>query len=238
MPVLRCFLVFLLLVNVFPLLAQSSNSILVNAGEDVTKVIPQKEQLLYPEFQDGQLIYPQGKRSEVLKLNYNILVGAMKFIDYKGDTLFIAEDSNIFKYVQIGSDLYFHDYIEGYFEILTREGDIKLMVQVGWEIARREAVVNNGYGNSSSVGSSEYTSRRSTINTFVQNENTLFTKDISWFLLGPKDKIYKAIRIGFLKAFSDHRKEIKEFLNDNSIDFQSTQDLKTLLAFCQGLSSS
>lgn len=214
-----------------------AQSIMVNAGDDVSKVIPRKEQLRYPEFRDGQCVYPQGKRSEVLKLNYNMLVGAMQFIDPKGDTLFIAEDSNIFRYVQIQRDLYYHDYIQGYFEILTREAPIKLLSQLNWRIVRKESVVNNGYGNSSSVSTTEYSSRRSDINTLVQNENSLFTKEQRFFLLGKKDKLYKATKSGFIKVFSDYKKEIKLHFDEREIDFQSEEDLRRLLEYCNTLAA-
>ena len=41
---------------------QPTNTILVKAGEDATKVIPRNLQYHYPEFQDGRLIYPQNKK--------------------------------------------------------------------------------------------------------------------------------------------------------------------------------
>jgi len=212
-----------------------AQSIMVNAGDDVSKVIPRKEQLRYPEFQDGMCVYPQGKRSGVLKLNYNMLVGAMEFIDPKGDTLFIAEDSNIFRYVQIQRDLYYHDYIQGYFEILTRDASIKLLSQLNWRIVRKESVVNNGYGNSSSVSNTEYSARRSDINTLVQNENSLFTKEQRFFLLGKKDKIYKATKSGFIKVFSEHKKEIRLYFDEEDIDFLNEEDLRRVLEYCNTL---
>ena len=220
-----------------PWVSAQSNAVLVKAGDDVSKTIPKKEQLRYPEFQDGQLVYPQGKRSNVIKLNYNLLVGAMQFIDHKGDTLFIPEDSNIFKYVQINRDLYYHDFMQGYFEILTREDPIKLLGQTKWRIVRKEAVVNNGYGNSSSVSNTEYSSRRSDVNTFVQNENSLFKKELYYFLLGRKDKIYKANKAGFVKAFAEYKKQVRLFFADEEIDFQNEGDLKKLLEFCNTLDS-
>jgi hypothetical protein len=217
-------------------LCQTPGTILVKAGEDATKVIPMKEQYRYPTFLPGRLIYPQNKKSELLRLNYNQLHGAMQFIDPKGDTLFIAEDSNIFKYVQVGNDLYYHDFREGYFEMLTKEGSVKLLSRYRWKIIRKEIVVDNGYGTSASVANTEYSARRSEeINNFVQNENTLFGKDWTFFLLGNKDKLYKATKSGFLKVFSDHKTEIQLYLKEQNTDFNNEADVRALLEFCLNL---
>jgi hypothetical protein len=120
----------------------------------------------------------------------------------------------------------------------TREGPVKLLSQLKWKVVRKEAVINNGYGSSASVGSTEYTSRRSDINTFVQNENSLFGKDLSYFLLGNKDKIYKATKVGFIKAFADHKKKLKTYFSEETIDFRNTEHLKALLEFCNEFNNS
>src|SRR5688572_18087789 len=140
--------------------SQTNNTILVKAGQDPVKVIPWKERYRYSEFLDGTFYDPQHKKSQMLKLNYNIFFNAMQFINVDGDTLFVDEASNMFKYVQINADLYYHDFRAGYFEILTLEPSIKLLAQLKWKVIRKEIVVNNGYGTISSVSGTEYSSRR------------------------------------------------------------------------------
>lgn len=213
-----------------------SQSVLVKAGQDYTKAIPRSDRYRYKDFMNGQLHYPQGKKSQVLRLNYNIIFAAVQFIDSNGDTLFIAEDSNIFKYVSINNDLFFHDFQFGYFEILTREPQIKLMSQVKWNIARKDVMIENGYGSSLSLSNSDYsTIRVSGANNFIQNENTLFEKEDAYFLLDKKQRIHKATKSSFIKIFQDYKGEIQSFLKDNDIDFSDKDDLRTLLEFCNAL---
>lgn len=213
-----------------------SQSVLVKAGQDYTKAIPRSDRYRYKDFMNGQLHYPQGKKSQVLRLNYNIIFAAVQFIDSNGDTLFIAEDSNIFKYVSINNDLFFHDFQFGYFEILTREPQIKLMSQVKWNIARKDVMIENGYGSSLSLSNSDYsTIRVSGANNFIQNENTLFEKEDAYFLLDRKQRIHKATKSSFIKIFQDYKGEIQSFLKDNDIDFSDKDDLRTLLEFCNAL---
>ncbi len=218
--------------------SQTYNTILVKAGEDPVKVIPWKERYRYPEFLEGSFYDPQVKRSQILKLNYNIFFNAVQFINSDGDTLFVDENSNMFKYVQISGDLYYHDFRAGYFEILTLEPSVKLLAQLKWKVIRKEIVVNNGYGSISSVSGTEYSSRRAgDIGNFVQNENALLGKDLSYFLLGKKDKLYKANKAGFIKAFSNHKQQIQLYLKEQDIDFLKETDLKKLLEFCNDLKS-
>jgi hypothetical protein len=216
--------------------AQPPGAILVKAGEDFRGVIPRTERYRYPQFQEGVLFYPQSTRSEIMKMNYDLVVGAMQFLDEKGDTLFIAEDSNIFKYIKIQKDLYYHDFLLGYFEMGTREGLVKLLIQNKWKVLRREPVVNNGYSSSASIATTEYSLRRSDINTFVQNENILYTKELYYFLLGKRDKIYKANKAGFVKAFSDHRRQVKQYIGNHDIDFRKEEDIRQALIHFNGLS--
>lgn len=213
-----------------------SQSVLVKAGQDYTKAIPRSDRYRYKDFMNGQLHYPQGKKSQVLRLNYNIIFAAVQFIDSNGDTLFIAEDSNIFKYVSINNDLFFHDFQFGYFEILTREPQIKLMSQIKWNIARKDVMIENGYGSSLSLSNSDYsTIRVSGANNFIQNENTLFEKQDAYFLLDKKQRIHKATKSSFIKIFQDYKGEIQSFLKNNDIDFSDKDDLRTLLEFCNAL---
>jgi hypothetical protein len=213
-----------------------SQTILVKAGQDYTKTIPLKDRYLYKDFQNGQLHYPQGKKSPVLKLNYNVIFAAVQFIDYNGDTLFIAEESNIFKYVNIDKNLFFHDFQQGYFEIMTKEPQIKLVSQLKWNIIRKDVMIDNGYGSSLSVSNSDYsTIRVSGANNFIQNENTHFEKEISYYLLDKKHKVYKATKSNFIKVFHNHKGDIQVFLKNNNVNFSNEEDLKKLLDYCNAL---
>ena len=218
------------------MLSAFSQTILVKAGQDYTKTIPKSDQYLYQEFMDGQLHYPQGKKSTVLKLNYNVIFAAVQFIDSNGDTLFIAEDSNIFKYVSIKNNLFFHDYQQGYFEILTKEPAVKLVSQLKWNIIRKDVMINNGYGPSLSMSNSDYsTVRMSGANNFIQNDNTYFEKETSYYFLDKKYRIHKATKNNVLKIFQDHKDDVQLFLKNNTVDFSSQEDLKRLLDFCNML---
>jgi hypothetical protein len=209
---------------------------MVGAGENANVVIPFSDKYLFSEFRPGQLYYPQGKRSEVLMMNYNMVMDAMQFIDSKGDTMYIAEDSNIFRYVQIEQTLFYHKFGEGYFIVVTREDPIKLLSQNKWNVLRREAMVNNGYGTSASMNNaSAYTARRSDDNTFVQNENTLFGKQETYFFLGPKEMLYNANRSGLVKSYPDLRKEIKKYVQAHDIDYRNEEHLRQALTHFNGL---
>ncbi|MBK5272449.1 MAG: hypothetical protein JJE22_15700, partial [Bacteroidia bacterium] len=70
--------------------AQTITTIRVKAGEDFTAVY--KQMYRFPQFTYGK-VYFVNKDSAVGRLNYNMLMGKMQFIDKRGDTLVLSEDN-------------------------------------------------------------------------------------------------------------------------------------------------
>jgi hypothetical protein len=223
----------------FPFLSHGQDSTyLVKAGQHPAGVIPDSARFLYPQFRKGVLFFPKGVRSEVMLLNYDLLYSTMQLINSEGDTLALDESANIAEFVRIESDLYFRDMKEGYFLILTKDLQVRLMVRIRLTIFRRENVVNNGYGISTQESNSSRSARRSPDNgTILQYENVYFRKDYDYYLLGAKNKIYKANKSSINRLFPDNKQEINNYLSEGKCDFNSEHDLKQLITFCNGLSS-
>jgi len=216
--------------------SQSDGHVLVRAGQDAGKIIPYHEQYVYKDFRQGQLYYPNSKRSETMKLNYNLLSENIAFINSAGDTLMMKKDENIFKYVRIGGDLYHHDLVEGYFLLVTREPKVQLAVKRSWKVLRGDPVVNNGYGTVSAAAGTYTAIRSYETNAFVVHEDHIYRKDEDYFLITYDDRLFKANKGGFTKLFQDYREEIRDYLRENVIDFGKQEDLKKLLDYCLNLS--
>jgi hypothetical protein len=222
----------------FASFSQAPETYLVKAGEQPDKVIPSKDQYMYPEFLKGLLYFPQGKKSGVLLLDFNLLYSTVDFIDTNGDTLSIDEDANITEYVRIQSDLFFHDYKKGYFLMLTKREPVKLVVTKAWKIVRRDRVTNNGYGIGTGGSTSDWSSRRSPDNMHTNpNQNVVYHKETDYFLLAEKNKIYRATKSHLMKIFPDNKKKIQAYLEEHEVDFAKEEDLKPLIEFCDGLNS-
>jgi len=214
--------------------AQTTEEFMVRTGQEASEVIPRSKHFYYSGFQEGQVFYPQGKRSDVLLLNYNTLMEVMQYIDQKGDTMFIPEESNIFKYVRIGKDLFYHNFREGYFNLKTREENYNLATRTRWKIERRDMMVYNGYG-MSTVSPGSTLSERRVGESVVSNQDVAYRTEVQYYVIGPKDLVFHATRTGFLKVFRDNKEEVINFMRDHSTDFDNEASLKELVVFTNGL---
>lgn len=90
----------------------------------------------FPEFQDAYLVTPDGKRSQTLKMNFNLFSGLPQFIDPHGDTLFL--DDNLASYIYFNDLTYFNNFRKGYFEIALNSMPVRLGVQREWRLVKRK----------------------------------------------------------------------------------------------------
>lgn len=227
---------FLLLACFLPciLLAQGTEKYLVRTGQEPSEVIPRVLHFYYPEFQQGQVFYPQGKRSDVMLLNYNTLLEVMQYIDHNGDTLYIPEESNIFKYVRIGKDIFYHHFKEGYFNLHTRYDHYNLATRTRWKIERRDMLVYNGYG-ISSVSPGSTLSERRVDDSVVPNQDVSYVTERQFYVVGPRDAVFRASRSGFLKAFSGNKEDVQAFMRDHNTNFDDEASLLELIVYANGL---
>lgn len=215
-------------------LAQATEEFMVRTGQEAAEVIPRVKHFYYPDFREGQVFYPQGKRSDVLLLNYNTLLEVMQYIDQSGDTLYIPEESNIFRYVRIGKDLFYHHFREGYFNLQTREEKYNLATRTRWKIERRDMMVYNGYG-MSTVSPGSTVSTRRVGESVVTNQDMAYRTETQFYIIGPRDAVFHATRAGVLKAFNDHKEEIIGYLRDNRTNFDDAQSLTALVQYANTL---
>lgn len=99
----------------------------VKDGPDLTKMLPNHQKYQYPEFIPGQVIYATGQ-SATARLNYNLLLGEMQFIQPAGDTLSLAAEYTI-KYIAIQTDTFYYAPKNGYLRVTAYYHPVKLAVK-------------------------------------------------------------------------------------------------------------
>ena len=215
---------------------QKPREVTIRPGQTASSAFPIKDKYRYPNFHDGFLITPEGKKSQPLKLNFNVFSGLPQFINEKGDTLFL--DEHIAKYVQIKETTYLHNSSKDYYELILNTVPIRLAIEREWRIARVETVYDGSRGGKESISFSRDTQNAvysPTLGRMVRNENTVFERDSSYFFIDAKEKIYKANESNLLRLFADHKKQINDRLSQESIDFKKEEELKKLFQFCLSL---
>ncbi len=185
--------------------------------EAIDDAIPVGEKYEYENFHDGVLIYKSGNQSHVVKMNYHQLYGEMKFLDERGDTLFIANTDSI-AFVRIGQTLYLHTSSNEYLKIISGNNQIKLCSVKKLKLNEGYAV-SNGYVNE-------------------PGEYKVSTKE-NFYLVG-KETRFEATKSGFHLAFPKFKQQIEGYLQQMArqrtpIKFYKEEDLTPLLTFCSSL---
>jgi hypothetical protein len=202
------------------LYAQRTNYYTLPAFTDVSKVPWRQSVYRFPEFQKGKITYTQGFVLDYeFDLNYNIYYEKMDFIHSSGDTLSITNTREI-KSIQVGNKSFFHDYNTGYYEVL---------VALPLALAFRNQFVLEGveYSNGQMASRSGADVRGIAI-----NQDRIYKKGFSYFFIDQNNEVHKATRASLLNLFPDYSTEIKSYLLEHPIDFESQEDLIALTSYC------
>lgn len=208
-------------------LAQSQKTYTIKPGENIYDVLFSQDIYSYPDFTTGTVIFRDG-RSVNSRLNYNILVGSIQFIDGKGDTLSLAEENTI-RYVVINKDSFCYD--NGYIKLVADHSPVKLGKKIFFEEFEQKP---GSYGLSS--GATAAVTLTSILERRQYDLNTkqeLVLRKNSEYVFGNKNEFLVAEKKNLLKLFPKYKNEITAYLNNNPINFKKEEDLLRLATFLQ-----
>jgi hypothetical protein len=231
MKVILIFIFSLFLLS-FALTAQEQKTITIKAGTRIIDYFPFIEQYRYPEFLDGKVLFKNSTFTAV-KLNYNILLGEMQFIQKK-DTLSIANVKDI-DYVEIARDTFYYD--NGYLEVLTGHDPVIMTVKqyVKFLDVKREAA----YGTSSIAAIDSYSSMfgasGTTVHKLILKEDIVLSRNTDYYIGSKKNSFFPYRKKNLLKFFPQYKTIIESYLKKNRVDFKAKDDLFRLTAFLQGI---
>ena len=226
------FLSAILITSFFSLLhAQVYEKKTVHAGESLSDL----SYYLFPSFKDAEVKFKKGGELSA-KMNFNLLICQMQFIDPHGDTLNIAKPQDIYV-IDFDSSSFFYD--KGYCEILETCDSIELAVlrKVTYEPIKIGAL---GLRNHSGTGTENYTSflNNASEKQLTVNEDIDIEKETTFFLIPNNKEMIKATKPGFLKVFPQSSQFIQTYIKENKPVFNKESDLKKLFVFCKSLASS
>lgn len=206
----------------------------VKAGTSVAEVLSDEEIYRYPSFMDGHVMYKNGSFINS-RLNYNIVLGEMQFINGKGDTMVIANSADIYRVVFDTGTFYVN---EGYLEVLVGDSNIMLLAK---NYVKLMDVRNQGaYGTSNSSGAVDnYTSISAGNNTSTMNlkvsQDMVYTFTSDYFFKSGNSEFIPARRNSILRLYPDTENEIKSFIKENNVNFSDVNDLIKLTGFLMNI---
>ncbi len=223
------FLLFLL--NSLGLWAQDSTVVNIRAGSSYKDVLNSGEILLYPQFLTGSVFFRDGTKS-IATLNYNSFTDQMLFIDYKKDTLAVADEMTI-SYISIAEDTFYYN--EGYLKLVTSNSLIKLAERQAWEqIDIRKVGSHDRPATTFAVASySSLTDWFGSTKSLILNEDLVIRKRAIYFFGDKYDHFMRADKKNLLAVFSRQERIILNYLKTNKTRFDSRSDLIALTRFLQ-----
>ena len=183
---------------------------------------------LFPSFAESSVHFKNGGDLSA-KMNYNLLLCQIEFINPKGDTLDLAKTEEIDS-VRINGSVFF--YKDGCFEIAPGGDSVRLVVLRN---ASFEPMKIGAMGIASHSGGIEsFTSiiAENGVKELVINEDFSITKKTTYFFMLPNGDMQIASKSFLLKTFPSKKKDIEHYIKSNKVNFNRQPDLVKLLKFC------
>jgi hypothetical protein len=216
--------------------AQTSGSktLSVSAGDNVTTTLGDHI-YRYEGFQSAKIYFRNG-RTNTTKLNLNMLLDEMQFVDVQSrDTMSIADPLSIDR-IEIGADTYI--YVDGYLHIIDTYSD-KATLAVNRKMKVVDRQKEGGYGqqtSTSSISSMSSTDNGTNLQYNLKvNENFVVKMEEKFFLIDEKAKVTILNKSNIQRAFPQHKKQIAEYIKINKPNYAKEEDVKALLVYCTTL---
>jgi hypothetical protein len=207
----------------------------VKNGSDVTKVIPFADRYQFSKFQDGKVLFRNGRISNA-HLNYSLVHGQVLFVDTKKDTM-LFEDTDFINKVFVGDHVFYYQKGHGHIEAIEDFGGVKLgkkqfLVRMGNE---RYASYEQ-YSSTSAISSySSFINQNGTFQTLEGSDKIILRRRSIFFLIDKNERILMATRPNLLKLYPNNKKALNEYLKGNGTSFDKEEDLKNALQFASRL---
>jgi hypothetical protein len=221
---MKLFLLSLVLFQSFSAGAQIRDRKIIHAGESLSAYSTYR----FPSYEEATILFKNGGTLKS-RINFNMLLCSMQFIDSKGDTLEIAKPKDIDSIRFSNSIFFFND---SYFEILATSGSAKLIAS---RRASIEPVTLGAMGTAArNVSAESYATYKYIFSLPINlqlNEDVYIYDKTEYFLMTEAGEVFKATKNNFLRKFGSHKSDIENFLKSNKVNFNSESDLEKLFHF-------
>ena len=194
-----------------------SGKISIRSRDNIIHKLPDSICYMMPQFTKADIVYTSGKQFSAV-VNICNVDNSVRFINRDGDTLLMA-NANSVQYITTPEALY------------TRINDYFIRNIFRIDVEQTEL---SGGG----IGLPKTSTARTASNLETDyNVDKDVAREVEWeikseFILSDSQKRYPCKRSSFEKLFPSKKKEIKEFVKQNKIDFDKKEDLILLFKFC------
>ncbi len=189
----------------------------------------------YPNFVEAKVYFKSGAFGRS-RMNFNLLLGEMHFIDARHDTLALSGLDKV-DYIAIGADTFYYDALNAEFlEQVASFDDAQLMVSKQYKYTATHK--NAAYGQYSATQASTSLNNIQADGRTVElspDQYTHYIKSAKYYIKANGGDVVPATKGNFLKVFSAHKNAIQDYIKANKTDFEKEEDIKSLLSFSSAL---
>jgi hypothetical protein len=194
-----------------------------------TEVFKTEDLYRYSKFMNGKVVFRDGSETAA-QLNYHKVFDEFMFIDQKGDSLAIGNGETI-RVIVINKDSFY--FTKGSFiESIGRFKDIvlakkQLFTEVDQE---KKGAYGQTYSNNATTSRRFYYTIDGKPRLNV-GEKTIFGISTEYFIAYKSDEFIPASKKNIEKLFSNHSREVRDFLKENQTNFKSEHSVKQLVEY-------
>ena len=207
-------------------------TIVLKAGTPFNESVSTKDLYQYPEFVYSKVFSKSGD-STMARLNYNLLFDEMQFIDFKGDTLTIA-NAPMLRLIRINDDVFYYD--NGYVRLIKDTNGIKLAAKQTLRVSGKTKIGAYDMANpTSAIDSYGTLIDQRGVYKLVPREDITLTKKTEYYFGDRYNRFVWATKKNLLEQFSKQSRPLNAYLKENNTNLNSIEDLQKLLHFLAGL---
>ena len=221
-----------LLISLPSLLAQDDQpvkgSVMASSRQDVLSQLPTHVAYLTPEFEQVSVFYKDGSRYEG-RMNVCLVDLSVRMISQRGDTMFVAHSDDVARVVS--DNAVYTQIKKRFYKQLMVYGTVSIAQEKRFEF--KEPEITAGYGSAPKTSTATQMSTREYNHSRAYDYETEVPYSLEYkYVLLQDDKVYPAKQSSFTKLFPKKKQAIKQFVKDNSTDFDKKEDLVSLFYFC------
>jgi hypothetical protein len=183
----------------------------------------------YPHFAKGMVYFKTGQTTEA-KLNYNLALEEMHFLNKNGDTLALANEETL-KVIVVGKDSFYFD--KGYLKIVATYDNFKLASKQ--KNAARALKQRGAYGEdisgTAAVKINNFLSADRASVKLNSTEGSYGNFEVDYFIMDANSTFIPVSKKNILKYFPNHKSEIETYITTNSLNLEQELDIKKLLLY-------
>lgn len=209
-------------------------TVTIASSEDILRKLPDSVAYFLPSFTESLIVFKDKRMSKAV-LNICVIDHEVRFVDPAGgDTLKLVNTDDVERVVS-GSILFIRN--KGRFvKVVAESGDKRLAEDRVFSFLRPELLTAyGGTSNTASVSNMSTTSigesDRNVRDGYYLNREVDYEYKKMFVLLKGNKYLYANTQ-SFLRLFPDRKAEIRAYVREHGVDFNSESDLKDLFDFC------